>query len=156
MITAGHTWLIKEGSRVSPNTLAPAIPTKRGRQVRVLICGDRNWTDRGPIEAYLASLTPEFTVVVHGGARGADMIGGEVAKQMGMAVEQYSANWKQYGKAAGPIRNCQMLDSQIDLVVWFHDNIESSKGTKNMIVQAKKAGVNVVPGRRRQDEHTTV
>jgi hypothetical protein len=24
-ITVGHTWLIKEGSRVSPNALAPAI-----------------------------------------------------------------------------------------------------------------------------------
>jgi hypothetical protein len=29
MITAGHTWLIKEGPRISPNALAPAIPTKR-------------------------------------------------------------------------------------------------------------------------------
>lgn len=119
--------------------------------MRLLVCGDRNWTDKGPIEAYLSTFTPGTTVVIHGGARGADTIAGEVATQMGMAVEQYPADWAQYGRAAGPVRNRQMLNSQIDLVVWFHRDIASSRGTRNMIAQAGQAGINAVPGHKEEE-----
>jgi hypothetical protein len=114
--------------------------------MRILICGDRHWTDRRSIEAYLSKYEPETTVVVHGGAQGADTIAGEAAVQMGMVVEKYLADWQQYGRAAGPIRNRQMLDSQVDLVVWFHLDIDSSKGTKNMVAEADRAGVDVLEG----------
>ncbi|KKN01348.1 hypothetical protein LCGC14_1128740 [marine sediment metagenome] len=47
-----------------------------------------------------------------------------------------------YGKAAGPIRNKQMLDEgQPHLVLAFHDNIEESTGTKDMVKQAAKRGI---------------
>ena len=114
--------------------------------MRLLICGDRNWTDRNPIERYLSRYTPETTVVIHGGAKGADSIAGEVAEELGMTVEVYPAEWGKYHRAAGPIRNRQMLDSQVDAVVWFHNDIDSSKGTRNMIAQATKAGINVLSG----------
>ena len=119
--------------------------------MRLLVCGDRNWTDKRPIEAYLSTFIPGTTVVIHGGARGADTIAGEVATQMGMTVEQYPADWAQYGRAAGPVRNRQMLNSQIDLVVWFHRDIASSRGTRNMIAQAGQAGINAVPGHKEEE-----
>lgn len=44
-----------------------------------------------------------------------------------------------------PIRNKQMLDEgKPDLVLAFHTDIENSKGTKNMIYQAKKRGIKVI------------
>jgi hypothetical protein len=58
--------------------------------------------------------------------------------------ERYPADWNAYGPGAGPIRNKQMLDSGIDYVVGFHDDIESSRGTRNMLRQCARASI---PGR---------
>jgi hypothetical protein len=109
--------------------------------MRVLVCGDRNWIDECTIERELENFVPSSTTVIHGAARGADSIGGKIAKELGMAVEEYPALWDTHGKAAGPIRNRQMLDSKPDLVLAFHDNLEESRGTKHMVEIAKKAGI---------------
>ena len=51
-------------------------------------------------------------------------------------------NWEKFGKAAGAIRNQEMLDfGKPNLVVAFHNDISSSKGTANMVKIAKKAGI---------------
>ncbi len=39
--------------------------------MRILVCGDRNWTDRGKVRARL-KLLPRGTTIIHGDARGAD------------------------------------------------------------------------------------
>ena len=65
----------------------------------------------------------------------------EVARSLGFIVEPYPADWSQYGRAAGPIRNQQMLDSGVQLVLAFHDHIETSKGTQDMLRRAQRAGV---------------
>ena len=114
--------------------------------MRLLICGDRNWSDRRSIESYLSCYSPELTTVIHGGARGADSIAGEIAENLGMGVEVFPADWHRFGRAAGPVRNRKMLDAHVDLVVWFHLDIESSKGTKNMVTQARLAGIVVIDG----------
>ena len=110
---------------------------------RVLICGDRNWTDAKSVATVLDQWnknTP-ISTVIHGAANGADTAGEQAAKLLRIPIESYPADWKQYGKKAGPIRNKQMLDSKIDYVLAFHDNIDDSKGTKHMINIALKANV---------------
>lgn len=118
--------------------------------MRLLICGSRDYTDEGAIEYELREFPPD-TVVIHGGARGADRMAGEIARRLGMAVEEYPADWAKHGKAAGPIRNAQMLkEGKPDMVLaFFLDNAMSSRGTANMVEQALAAGVSVtcvVPG----------
>ena len=109
--------------------------------MRVLICGDRNWTDEETIENYIRSLPPH-SVVIQGMCRGADIIARRLAQKYGHTVMGFPANWVKYGRIAGPRRNRKMLDAgEPDMVVAFHDNLEDSKGTKNMIRQAKAAGV---------------
>lgn len=111
--------------------------------MRVLICGDRHWFDWQAIDTYV-SLLPVGSVVIQGEAPGADSAAREAAVAHGYAFESYPADWATYGRAAGPIRNKQMLtEGQPDLVVAFHDDLENSKGTMNMISQARKAGVPV-------------
>ena len=111
--------------------------------MRVLVCGDRHWTNEEVIRRELRSLTAP-SVVIHGCARGADTIAGRVAKELGVTVEEYPAQWSLHGRAAGPIRNRQMLEQgKPDLVLAFHGDLAKSKGTKNMIEQASKAGVAV-------------
>ena len=71
-----------------------------------------------------------------------------------MIVFKYPAPWEEYKrkypiekfgmkfKSAGTDRNTQMLvEGKPGLIMAFHSNIAKSKGTKNMIAQAKKAGI---------------
>lgn len=108
----------------------------------VLVCGDRNWQDRQAILHRLSDL-PDDTKVIHGGAKGADTLAGSVATELGFPVAVVEAQWEIYGRGAGPIRNKVMLGYRPDLVIAFHENITASKGTANMINQAKKAGIPV-------------
>jgi len=108
---------------------------------RILICGDRNWTDVETIENFIRSLSPD-TIIIHGNSKGADKIAERKAKEHGLTVKGYSADWNQYGRAAGPIRNKQMLlEGRPDKVVAFHNDLSKSRGTADMLRQAEKKGI---------------
>lgn len=121
-------------------TVAPIAGTILvAAEMKVLVCGDREWKDCNAIARELKKL-PKGTVVVHGGCRGADTIAGVLAEKiLKVAAVPVLAQWKTYGRAAGPIRNQQMLDENpdIDLVLAFHENLEISKGTADMIRRAR-------------------
>lgn len=127
--------------------------------MRILVCGDRHWGkklwgiseddtkwvfDQSQIDFLrekldALNLENSFTVLIEGEAKGADTYGRLWAERSGVPVEAYPAEWNRYHHAAGPIRNKQMLEEgKPDLVVAFHNDIESSKGTKSMISLAKK------------------
>lgn len=111
--------------------------------MRVLVCGDRNWSDKKKIRARL-SLCLVGTTIIHGAARGADSIAGEVARELGFEVCEFPAEWERFGRAAGPIRNRQMIEEgHLDYILAFHSDLSKSKGTKNMVEQAKKVGIPV-------------
>jgi hypothetical protein len=111
--------------------------------LRILICGDRNWKDFAAIKRELHNL-PHGSTIIHGDCRGADKIAGYIAKQLGLEVVAFPADWKNHGRAAGPIRNKQMLDDgKPDLVIAFHPDIASSKGTADMVKQARNRGLEV-------------
>lgn len=111
---------------------------------RLLICGDRNWIDKDKIRQCIDVVDPD--VIIEGDARGADRIAGEIALDMGYVLGDsllvFPADWDKYHKAAGPIRNQQMLDEgQPTMVYAFHNNIHDSKGTKDMIKRSLKAKI---------------
>lgn len=111
--------------------------------MKVLVCGDRNWNNYWAIYDVLHRLD-RSSVIIHGAARGADTMAGVIAKNLGFAeIVAVPADWEQYGRAAGPIRNKKMLDMDPDLVLAFHSDIQNSKGTLNMVTIAKKKGVEV-------------
>lgn len=114
--------------------------------MRVLICGSRNWKDEDiipeyRIETYIKTL-PLNTVIIHGAAPGADMVADRIARERGHTVIEFKANWDLYGDSAGPIRNQKMLDvGKPDRVAAFHEDIQNSTGTRDMIDRARKAGL---------------
>ncbi len=116
--------------------------TFRNGQKKVLICGDRDWTDVGLMRLLVRRLSDlGYDVVIHGDARGADRIAGICAKDIGMMVIPVPARWEEHGRSAGPRRNLAMLKLNPDLVVAVHSMIVNSKGTKHMVEAANKAGV---------------
>lgn len=111
--------------------------------MRVLVCGDRHWADADKIRQRLERLPEGNVTVVEGMAPGADTLGRIEAEKLGLRVESFPANWGRYGRAAGPIRNQEMLDSSPDLVLAFHSDLSQSKGTKDMVKRARAKGVEV-------------
>lgn len=78
--------------------------------------------------------------IISGCAKGADSVAVDWSIVNWLPCHKYSADWETHGKAAGPIRNQQMLDEgKPDLVVAF----PGGKGTADMVRRAKKAGVKV-------------
>ena len=110
----------------------------------VLVTGDRNWTDREKIRQVLTEYDPLTTLIVEGGARGADTIAREIAEELGFDVLEVKAQWEKYGRAAGAVRNKLMYDKSHPTVVEaFHSNLGASKGTKHMVEYSKKGGTPV-------------
>lgn len=112
--------------------------------MRVLICGGRDYNNRPEMFSFLNNFCWEqeqITDVIHGGARGADTLAGEWALSWHIPVLVFPADWKKHGKAAGPIRNQQMLDEgKPDVVIAF----PGGRGTADMIRRAKAAGIEVL------------
>lgn len=110
---------------------------------RVLICGDRDWNHYEVILNVLRKV-PHVDCVIEGEARGADLLGYLAAAQLGIDVMPFPADWAKYGRAAGPIRNQEMIDKgRPTLVLAFHDDLDHSKGTADMIARARRAGIEV-------------
>lgn len=115
----------------------------------VLVTGGREYRGSATIRGVLYGY-PIGTLVIHGNAPGADSIAGAVAIARGMPYAEVPY-FKGLGKAGGPARNRVMLDILLGLrsqgyeicVEAFHEDLTKSKGTKDMIKQAEKAGVTV-------------
>jgi len=92
---------------------------------------------------YVRSLTD--AVIIAGGARGADTLAVRAARDCGLEFREYPAQWQRYGRSAGPIRNQQMIDMEKpQLVVAFHEDIDSSRGTRDMVARARRFGISVL------------
>jgi hypothetical protein len=109
--------------------------------MRVLVCGSRDWKWKGVIKRVLAQ--SGATTIIHGCCRGADRMAGEVAHELGLAVIACPADWQKHGKKAGPIRNQEMLEHKPAMVLAFCDDLDNSRGTKDMSHRAINAGVPV-------------
>lgn len=117
----------------------------------ILITGSRNWEDEELIKSSLLPYADKKVLLIHGDCRGADKISGEVAEELGFQISASPANWKLHGRAAGPIRNREMVNQAKKfkqagiptIVLAFHDNLHLSKGTKNCAEMAEKAGLEV-------------
>ncbi len=117
------------------------------KETRVIVCGGRDFENKQVCFEYLGKIVPgrKNVTIISGHANGADKFGEEYAALHGLNCVVFKPDWKQYGRAAGPIRNKQMLEYAIEetpLIIAFWDG--KSKGTKNMIDQSKKAGAEVI------------
>lgn len=117
----------------------------------VAVTGSRRWTDRLAITSALEALEPFLAVVIEGGAPGADRIAGQWAAQAryrGIGWVRFPADWKTYGKAAGPRRNAEMVawllgaEDRCDWQPYYLAfPLPDSKGTWDMVDQCLASGI---------------
>jgi hypothetical protein len=116
--------------------------------MRVLVTGGRYFSDRNLMAKTLAPYKPKNlvtdvsdVVLIVGGAPGADTLAEEWADCFGVRKRVFLANWTKHGKAAGPIRNQQMIDEgKPDIVLAF----PGGTGTADCVRRAKAAGLTVI------------
>lgn len=111
--------------------------------MRVLVCGGRDFANPEKLSATLSALHVQepFSLLIHGGARGADRMANQWAVNANVPRAVFYANWSEHGKAAGPMRNQMMLDQgKPDIVIAF----PGGRGTADMVRRAKAAGVKVI------------
>lgn len=109
----------------------------------MLVCGGRDYANYEALERVLGSMhrLEPIDHLIHGGATGADYLADRWADKNHVPRTIILAEWKKYGRAAGPRRNQRLLDEgRPDLVVAF----PGGKGTADMVRRARAAGVNVV------------
>ena len=107
---------------------------------RIVVAGCRNYFNYAEAKAFidfcLKNIKDEYTLIfLSGGAPGADALGERYAREHGYAIERFEADWEQFGKRAGPMRNEQMAQVA-DFVICFWDG--KSRGTKSMIAFAER------------------
>lgn len=114
------------------------VPESDSRSVRICVCGGRDYNDASCVASTLTAHQP--SVIIEGGASGADKLSHDWAYRAGVRVETFHANWRAHGRGAGPIRNQRMIDEgKPDMVVAF----PGGRGTADMVRRAKAAGIEV-------------
>ena len=118
----------------------------------IVACGGRDLiiSDQDCARSMLA-VVPGCNVhlLIHGNAKGADAAIAGAAYQLGWPCIGISADWLKHGKAAGPIRNQQLLQLAIEKAIALQSPTQEQisilviafpggKGTADLIQQARK------------------
>lgn len=133
------------------------------REHRVIIAGSREMADykaaRKAIDEVFSEIGGGAPVcVVSGHCRGADILGERYAREHGLELAVFPAEWNRFGRRAGFIRNTQMAEFASEegsegALIAFWDG--ESRGTKMMIGIAEKKGIDTyvfdLTGRKRSD-----
>lgn len=131
---------------------------------RILVTGSRRWDRSDRIEAVLKCVRDQEAfadaVLVHGGARGVDLMAAAAWIALGGTAVAYKARWSQCSRAcppnhlkqgsggrwycptAGHRRNARMVDDGADLILAF--SRDNSAGTNDCVRRAQAAGIPVL------------
>jgi hypothetical protein len=109
--------------------------------MKVGIVGSRTITNYETIKEVLDKTLEKDDVIISGGASGVDSLAEMYARLNNLSCEVYKAEWDNYGKSAGFIRNSKIVEES-DYIIAFWDGI--SKGTLDTIKKAENVGKQVI------------
>lgn len=104
--------------------------------MKVAVVGSRNFTDYNLVKETLDEIK-DISLIVSGGARGADSLGERYAAEKGIPIKIFLPAWDVYGRSAGYRRNVQIVEAA-DIVIAFWDGL--SRGTRHSINLAREKG----------------
>lgn len=110
---------------------------------RVVIAGSRHFNDYAlfcsVVDKYLSRIRNEYDLIILSGhCSGTDLMAERYAKENGLELEVYPADWS-LGRKAGPLRNKQMVDVA-DFAIAFPSG---GPGTRSLIELAKQKKIPV-------------
>lgn len=101
--------------------------------MRLLISGYRYFSDYDIVQTEMKKVLcdNETHVIIHGNCQGADLTADKVAKDNGWDCLLFPPEWNKHGKAAGVIRNEEMIvEGRPDYAIVFLS--PQSRGTLDM------------------------
>jgi Bifunctional DNA primase/polymerase, N-terminal/YspA, cpYpsA-related SLOG family len=125
----------------------------------ILVTGGRAWSDFGRLTKALDEATRQarrpVRLLVGDCPTGADQQARIWARRRRVPAEVFRARWDDMAtegkprKAAGPLRNLELLDALDQaagerLVYAFHDDLEHSRGTRHCVAAARRRGYDVI------------
>ena len=116
-------------------------PPAEKQKIRIAIIGSRTFNNYKLLQRTLDTFYPNISLIVSGGAQGADALAEEYARTEGIRTLIFKPDWKTYGKAAGFVRNKDIVTS-VDIVIAYWDCV--SRGTANSIEWAYKLNKPVI------------
>lgn len=108
--------------------------------MKTIIAGTRTIEDYELVKKRINESGFNITIVVSGVCRGIDKLGQRWAEENNIPIKKFPADWKQFSKRAGPIRNKAMAE-YADALILIWDGF--SRGSKNMLEHAKKNDLQV-------------
>jgi predicted Rossmann fold nucleotide-binding protein DprA/Smf involved in DNA uptake len=105
--------------------------------MRLAVVGSRSFNDYKLLSKQLSRWRRRLTMIVTGGASGADLLAMRWARKNGVELRVFLPDWKRYGRSAGPRRN-RLIVAGADRVLAFWDG--TSPGTLSTINIAKRTG----------------
>lgn len=108
--------------------------------MNVIIAGSRVIEEYEHVVSAVRASGFEITTVICGMADGVDMLGHAYAMANNIPVVEMPADWAQYGRRAGYLRNTEM-GKKADALIAIYDG--NSKGTGHMIDIAHSMGLKV-------------
>ena len=112
----------------------------------VIICGSRDYDNyerlKSMCDYYLSRKIQggEKVVIISGGAKGADSLGERYAKERGLEVRVFKADWDKYGKRAGILRNTRMAEIS-NACIAFPSAYSENKGTTRILEKIKNVNL---------------
>ena len=102
------------------------------------IVGSTDFVDQPYLNNLMGHYTSTYgmpSLVVSGGAKGVDTLARNWARWNGVAVKEFRPDWSKHGRAAGVLRNSDIIN-EADRVIAIHVN--NSRGTADSIKKAKQ------------------
>ena len=106
--------------------------------MKLAIVGSRNFADPERLSRIVDKVQGDITLIVSGGARGADTLAEYYAKKKAIPYLIFPADWDKHGKKAGILRNQDIVDNADAMIAFL---APESKGTKDSIKRAQKKGI---------------
>lgn len=106
--------------------------------MKTIIAGSRSITDYNVVKKVIKQSKFSITEVVSGTAFGVDRQGERFGHENKIPIKRFPAEWGEYGKSAGYIRNAEMA-KYADALIAIWDG--ESRGTKHMIDLARSKGL---------------
>lgn len=107
--------------------------------MKLAVIGSRDFNDYNLLKSELDKIF--ITMIISGGAAGADDFSQRYAKENGLPILIFYPNWNKEGKSAGYKRNVKIIKA-CDEVIAFWDG--KSKGTQHGINLAKDKKVKII------------
>ncbi len=110
--------------------------------MKLAIIGSRDFEDydfmKECFEGFVALRGGPPDMLVSGGAKGADSLARRLAEEKGIPFHEIDADWKKFGRAAGPIRNKQLVEFSDGALAFPLGLSKGTRGCVKLFHAAKK------------------